>query len=169
MRKLIGCLLLGLCLMSSAAHAEGDVAKLYYGAGFTDGSVDIANGSDKSLGTVSAVVGLQFLDFLGVELSVGVGSDQTDSILSDPLVNYQAALLRIGYRWDRTGIYVLAGQARLDLDSKFNNTDAGNAIGFGINLFGNATTSLNFSVLDIDDGAFRTATIGFQYYIGGFR
>jgi len=55
------------------------------------------------------------------------------------------------------------------VDSQFNNSDAGNAIGFGINLFGNETTSLNFNFLDIDDGAFRTATIGFQYYFGGFR
>lgn len=169
MRKLLGCLILGLGLLSGTVHAQGGVAKLYYGAGFTDGSVDVVNGDDRNLGTVSAVVGLQLLDFLGVELAVGVGSDQTDSILSDPLVSYQAALLRLGYRWDRAGVYIMGGQARLDLDSQFNNSDAGNAIGFGLNLFGNETTSLNFNVLDIDDGAFRTATIGFQYYFGGFR
>lgn len=169
MRNLISVLLLSLGLFAGSANAETAVAKLYYGAGFTDGSVDVANGDDRSLGTVSAVLGLQFLDFLGVELAVGSGSDQSGSILSDPLVTYQAVLLRLGYRWDRTGVYLLGGQARLDVDSDLNNTDAGNAIGFGINLFGSEHTSLNFNFLNIDDGAFSTATIGFQYYFGGFR
>lgn len=169
MRKHISALLLSVGLAVGTAHAQGGIAKLYYGAGFTDGSVDITNGTDKNLGTVSAVLGLQLADFIGVELAVGAGSDQTASIISEPLVSYQAALLRLGYRWDRTGVYVLAGQARLDVDSQFNNSDAGNAIGFGINLFGNETTSLNFNYLDIDDGAFSTTTIGFQHYFGGFR
>ena len=169
MKKIMGAVLLCLSFVTGAAQAEGGVARLYYGLGFTDGSVDISNGDNKSLGTVSGVVGLQILDFLGVELAMGAGSDQTASILSEPLVNHQGVLLRLGYRWDRTGIYLLGGQARLDVDSQFNNSDAGNAIGFGINLFGNETTSLNFNFLDIDDGAFTTTTIGFQYYFGGFR
>lgn len=169
MKKLLSCVLLSLGLFVGQVHAEEAVAKLYYGLGFSDGSVDIANGEDKALGTVTGSIGLQLLDFLGVELAVGAGSDQTDSILSEPLVTYQAVLLRLGYRWDRTGVYLLAGQARLDIDNQFNNSDAGNAFGIGINLFGNETTALNFNVLDLDDGAFSTATIGFQYYFGGFR
>lgn len=169
MRKLLGCVLLSFALVSGSAHAEGAPAKLYYGAGFSDGAVSISNGDDKSLGTVSAVVGLRFLDYLGLEVALGAGSDQSNSILSEPLVTYQAVLLRLGYRWDRAGIYLLGGQARLDIDSRFNNSDAGNAFGFGVNLFGNETTALNFTVLDFDDGAFSTATIGFQYYFGGFR
>lgn len=168
MRRLLSCLVLSLGMLASNTYAA-DAAKLYFGAGFSDGSVDITNGSDKSMGTVSATIGLQLLDFIGVEFQAGSGSDQSGSILSEPLVTYQAALLRLGYRWDRAGIYLLAGQARLDIDSKFNNSDAGNVFGFGINLFGNETTSLNFNVLDFDDGAFSTATIGFQYYFGGFR
>jgi len=160
-------LVLSLGLLAGTAHA--DVAKLYFGAGFSDGSVDITNGSDKSLGTISATVGLQLLDFVGVELEVGSASDQSGSILSEPLVTYQAVMLRLGYRWDRAGVYLLGGQARLDIDDQFNNSDAGNVFGFGINLFGNETTALNFHVLDFDDGAFSTATIGFQYYFGGFR
>ncbi len=167
MRRLLSCLVLSLGLLAGTAHA--DAAKLYFGAGFSDGSVDIANGSDKSLGTVTATVGLQLLDFIGVEFEVGSASDQSGSILSEPLVTYQAVMLRLGYRWDRAGIYLLGGQARMDIDDQFNNSDAGNAVGFGINLFGNETTALNFHVLDFDDGAFSTATIGFQYYFGGFR
>jgi len=167
MRRLLSCMVLSLGLLAGTAHA--DAAKLYFGAGFSDGSVDIANGGDKSLGTVTASVGLQLLDFIGVELIAGSASDQTGSILSEPLVTYQAAMLRLGYRWDRAGVYVMGGQAILDIDDQFNNSDAGNAFGFGINLFGNETTALNFNVLDFDDGAFSTATIGFQYYFGGFR
>ncbi len=167
MRKLLSCLVLSLGLLAGTAHA--DAAKLYFGAGFSDGSVEVVNGNDRSLGTLSATLGLQLLDFIGVEFEVGSGSDQSSSVLSEPLVSYQAVMLRLGYRWDRAGVYVLAGQARLDIDSEFNNSDAGNAFGIGINLFGNEKTALNFHVLDFDDGAFTTATIGFQYYFGGFR
>lgn len=161
--------LLALCLCSLSAQAEEPAARLYYGVGFSDGSVDIPGNADQSLGTISASVGLQLLDYIGVELQAGAASDQVDSMLSEPQVQYQAAMLRLGYRWDRTAIYLLGGQARLDIDSDLNNTDAGNVMGIGINLFGNETTALNMHVLRFDEGAFTTATIGFQYYFGGFR
>jgi hypothetical protein len=114
-------------------------------------------------------LGFQLLDFVGLELEVGAASDQTGSILSEPLVQYQAAMVRLGYRWDRAGVYVLGGQARLDVDRSLNTTDAGTAVGAGINLFGNKTTALNLHFLSIDGGTFTTASIGFQYYFGGFR
>ena len=158
---------LALSLMAGSAHAE--LARLYYGVGFSDGSVEIPGDGDRSLGTINATVGLQLLDFLGVELEAGAASDQVNSMLSEPQVQYQSAMLRLGYRWDRAAVYVLGGQARLDIDSDLNNTDSGNAIGLGLNLFGNETTALNLHVLRFDEGAFTTATIGFQYYFGGFR
>lgn len=167
MRKLLGGLVLGLGLATGTAQA--DVAKMYYGVGFTDGSAEIAGGGDRSLGTLNATLGFQLLDFVGIELEAGVASDDKNSILSDPLVNYQAAMVRLGFRWDRTGVYLLGGQARLEMDESLNNTDSGTAFGAGINLFGNDTTSLNLHVLRLDDGAFTTASIGFQYYFGGFR
>ncbi|ASJ70434.1 outer membrane beta-barrel protein [Granulosicoccus antarcticus] len=167
MRRLLSGLVLSLGLLSGAAHA--DPAKFYFGAGLADGSVDVTNGSDKTLGAISVTVGLQFLDFIGVEFGVGSGSDQSGSILSEPLVTYQSAMLRLGYRWDRVGVYLLGGHARMDIDSDYNNSDAGNVYGFGINLFGNETTALNLHVLDFDDGAFTSTTVGFQHYFGGFR
>ena len=167
MRKFFGCLALCLGMLAGSAHA--DATRLYFGAGFSDGSVDISGGGDKSLGTVHASFGMQLLDYLGIELALGAGSDDSDSVLGDPLAQYQAALLRIGHRWDRAGVYLLAGQARLDIDSSLNNSNSGNALGFGLNFFGSETTALNFHVLDFDGGAFTTATIGFQYFIGGFR
>ena len=167
MRKFLGSLALSLGMMVGTAQA--DVAKLYIGGGFSDGSVEIPGNSDRSLGTANATIGLQLLDFIGVELQAGAASDQVNSMVSEPLVQYQAAMLRLGYRWDRAGVYILGGHARLDFDDSLNDKDSGNAIGFGINLFGNETTSLNLHVLRLGDGAFNTATIGFQYYFGGFR
>lgn len=168
MKKLLGGMVLSLSMLAGSAQA--DIAKMYYGFGFTDGSVDVSgNDDDKSLGTISATLGFQLLDFIGVELEAGSASDQTSSIVSEPLVTYQAAMVRLGYRWDRAGVYALAGQARLDVDESLNSTDSGTALGFGVNLFGNETTALNLHVLRLDDGAFTTATIGFQYYFGGFR
>jgi len=168
MRKLVVSLVLGLSMVASQAHAR--VAKLYYGAGFSDGSVEVTGDSDgKSLGTINATLGLQLLDFVGVELQLGNASDDSNSILSEPLVSYQAAMLRLGYRHDRFGVYLLGGMARLDVDPALNFSDSGTALGFGINLFGNDTTALNVNFLRLDEDAFTTATIGFQYYFGGFR
>ena len=168
MRKLVVGLIMGLSLMASQAHA--DVAKLYYGAGFSDGNVEISGGDDsRSLGTVNATIGLQLLDFIGVEVQVGNASDDTNSILTEPLVSYQAAMLRLGFRSGRFGAYVLGGHSMLDVDPSLNFADSGTALGFGINLFGNETTSLNVNFLRLDESAFTTATIGFQYYFGGFR
>lgn len=167
MRRLLSGCLLSLGLLAGVVHA--DPAKLYVGVGLADGSVEVDDGNDKSLGTISAAVGVQLLDFVGVELQVGAASDESGSILSESLVNYQAALLRLGFRWDRIGIYALGGHARMDVDADLNDSDEGTAIGVGINLFGNETTSLNLQVMDFDDGAFTTTTIGFQHYFGGFR
>ncbi len=168
MRKLVVGLIVGLSLLASHAHA--DVAKLYYGAGFSDGNVEIIGRDDtKSLGTVNLTVGLQLLDFIGVEVQLGNASDDSNSILNDPLVSYQAAMVRLGFRRGRFGAYVLGGHTLLDVDPSLNFSDSGTALGFGINLFGNDTTSLNVNFLRLDEEAFTTATIGFQYYFGGFR
>ncbi|MFK7889315.1 MAG: outer membrane beta-barrel protein [Granulosicoccus sp.] len=169
MRKLLSGVVLCCGLLSSAAHAQDEDIRFYLGGGFSDGGVDVADGNNKSIGTLSANIGFRFRDYVGLELAVGSASDQASSLLSDPLVTYQAALLRVGYRWDRVGVYLLGGQALLDIDKDFNDSDSGVAVGFGINLFGNETTALNFNFLDFDDGAFTVTTIGLQYYFGGFR
>ena len=73
-----------------------------------------------------------------------------------------------GPRVEVVGGYDIS-KAGSDIDNDLNDSDSGNAYGFGINLFGNETTSLNLHVLDFDEGAFTTTTIGFQHYFGGFR
>jgi len=173
MRKLLGGLTLGLGLLASTAQA--DVARLYYGIGVADSIVELRDEDgtedEDSLGTLNATLGLQLLDFVGLELEVGAASDQADSLFSEPMVQYQAAMLKLGFRWDRVGLYALGGRARFDLDDEFGETDEDSypVVGGGINLFGNETTSLNLHVLSFDEGDFTTATVGFQHYFGGFR
>ena len=171
MRKLLGGLTLGLGLLAGTAQA--DVARLYYGIGVSDGTVELdgADDDERSLGTVNATIGVQLLDFVGLELELGAASDQPDSLFSEPMVQYQAAMLKLGFRWDRVALYALGGQARFDVDEELGESDgdSGTAVGGGINLFGNEKTALNLHVLRIDGGAFTTATIGFQHYFGGFR
>ena len=177
MRKLLGGLTLGLGLLAGTAQgtAQADVAKLYYGIGIADGTVEFegedGTEEEESLGTLNATLGLQLLDFVGLELEVGAASDQVDSLFNEPMVQYQAAMLRLGFRWDRVALYALGGRARFDLHDDLGETDEDSypVVGGGINLFGNETTSLNLHVLRFDDGAFTTATIGFQHYFGGFR
>ncbi|MBX2824921.1 MAG: porin family protein [Gammaproteobacteria bacterium] len=167
MKKVLGALILGLGIF--AGQAQADLAKLYYGLGVGDGSVDVTGGGDRSFGSFSATVGLQLLDFVGVELQAGAASDDIGSIFSESMVSYQAAMVRLGFRWDRVGLYALGGHALMDVDTSLNFSDSGTAIGGGINLFGNQTTSLNFHFIRLDEGAYQNASIGIQYYFGGFR
>lgn len=167
MKKLLGGLVLSLSMMAGSAQAQAP-AKMYYGIGFADSSVDQLVGDDESMGTMNATLGFQLLDFVGIELAAGSASDQASSVLSDPVFTYQAAMVRLGYRWDRAGVYILGGQVRLDSDGGTSGSE--NVFGLGLNLFGNETTALNLHFLRFgDDGDITTASIGFQYYFGGFR
>jgi len=158
---------LSLIMIAGSAQAQAP-AKMYYGFGFADSSTEQAVGDDESMGTVTGTLGFQLLDFVGVELGLGSASDQASSVLSDPVFTYVAAMVRLGYRWDRAGVYLLGGQVRFDSDGGSSDTE--NAIGLGLNLFGNETTALNMHFLRFgDDGEVTTASIGFQYYFGGFR
>lgn len=170
MRRLLSCVILSLSLAAgSIAHAQSANSTLYYGLGFAESDIRVPDEADESLGTLSGLIGWQFSDYFGVQVNLGVASDESESILTEPLVSYAAALVRIGYRWDRVGVYLLGGAAGLDIDSDIVESDEGGAFGIGINLFGNETTSLNVNYLNIDDGAFTSTTIGFQHYFGGFR
>lgn len=170
MKKLLGALALSLGLFAGQAHA--DIAKMYTGFGFADSKLELTNDDKKSLGSVNATLGFQLMDFIGIELEVGASSDQTSSIISEPLIQYQAAMLRLGYRFDRAAFYALGGQARVEVDlgGMFGSDSEGvNVFGGGVNLFGSETTALNLHFLSFDDGAYTTASIGIQYYFGGFR
>lgn len=169
MRKpLLGMVLAAIAFMASGpTHA--DLTTLYYGLGVTDGSVRVPGNGSKSLGTITGTVGLQLREGLGVELEFGTASSDMGSILSAPSAQYQAALLRMGFRWDGREVYGLLGHALIDIDNNLNPTDAGNAIGFGVNLWGSRTTAINFHYLNLGGGTFNSASLGFQYFFGGYR
>jgi len=181
MKKLLaGLFLVGMISLSSIwgeAHAEGlggwvtdrDFSQVYYGVSLGDGSFEINGSDDSSAAAISGTAGLSLLDFFGVEFQVGTASDDSQSIFSESQLTYGAAMLRFGLRFNRVGIYALVGQALIDTDTSLDFSTAGEALGFGINLFGNETTALNFHFLRLNDGAFTNATIGFQYYFGGYR
>ena len=169
MKKLLGGLVLSLSMMAGSAQAAAP-AKMYFGFSVADSTVESATevDADESMGTISGTLGFQLLDFIGIEAEVGSSSDQASSVISDPVFTYAAAMVRLGYRWDRAGVYLLGGQVRFDSDG--GNSDSETAFGLGLNLFGNETTALNFHFLRFgDDGEVTTASIGFQYYFGGFR
>ena len=57
----------------------------------------------------------------------------------------------------------------MDVDSRLNPVNAGNAFGFGINLFGTERLAINANFLNIASGEFTTGAIGIQYFVGGVR
>jgi len=167
MRRLLSYAALSLSLLAGAAHA--DMSKMYVGGGLSDANVEDAFGAETTLGTLSATIGYNLHPFFALELQLGTASDDTQSIVSESLLTYAAAMVRVGYQWDRVGIYLLGGQAQLNFDSRISDIESGSAVGIGINLFGTRNTSLNLHVLNFDGGLFRTTTIGLQHYFGGYR
>lgn len=169
MRKpLLGWVLAVLAFLASGS-SHADLTTLYYGLGVTDGSVRVPGNGSKSLGTVTGTIGVQLREGLGIELEFGQASNDMGSILSAPTAQYQAALLRMGFRWNAREVYGLIGHALIDIDDNLNPTDAGNALGFGLNLYGSRTTAVNVHFLSLGGGDFNTASVGFQYFFGGFR
>lgn len=157
-------------LMSSMVMpAAAQESNIYYGIGFSDGGLEVPGNSSRNIGTLSASVGTQLSDRFALEFAFGAGSDDHSSIFSDSLVQYQAGLLRINHSWANKQVYLLLGHARLDVDSRLNPVNAGNAFGFGINLFGTEHLAINANVLNLAGGEFTSAAIGIQYFVGGVR
>ncbi len=144
-------------------------SSIYYSLGFSDGGLQVPGNGSRSLGTIAGSVGTQLSSRIGIELAFGAGSDQPSSILSESLVQYQAGLLRLSHMWSNKEVYFLLGHARLDVDSRLNPVNAGNAFGVGINLFGTKNVAINAHVLNLAGGEFTSAVIGFQYFVGGVR
>ncbi len=167
MKARLGSLIAGCLMVASQASAE--TPKYFYSLGLGDGAIINSTGSESSAKELNAAFGLTYTKFLGVELRAGFSSDDSGSLVTDSQLAYQALLVRLGYTWDRVGVYLMAGQAALQADSELGLEDSGTATGIGINLFGSPTTALNLSHLNIDDGNFTTTNIGFQYFFGGYR
>jgi len=166
--------LVGVLGFAGTARAAGPA--LYLGAGFADSTLELGD-QEESLGTVSAKLGVRLGPFLALEADLGVMSDDSDSIVSESVVSYQALMARLGVTIDRTMVYALAGQARVevDRDTLFGTGGGGtssetvNVFGAGVNLFGNETTALNLELRRFDDGELTSVHIGLQHVFGGFR
>lgn len=169
MRKFLGRLMLCLAMSFSANSVFADSSKFYYGAGVSQASIKVKDANSTSMSTVTGTFGLKFKEYLGLEFEIGSASDDTQSIISESQVSYGSVMLRVGRLFERVGVYGSFGHAYLDSDSKYEVDEFGYAMGFGVNIFGNATTSFNFHFLRLDEGGFTSATIGFQHYLGGFR
>ncbi len=168
---------IGMIGLSGNAHGdllgdffkERDLSKFYYGFGVADGSVAVNGADDRSMGSANAILGLSLVDLIGVEFQLGAASDDPQSLLSEAQVLYGAAMLRIGVQYGEVGVYGLLGQALLDTASTVSFSKSSEALGFGVNLFGNKNTSLNLHFLRLDDGAFTSTSIGIHHYFGGYR
>jgi len=169
--------LVGALGFAGTARAAGPaLPMLYLGAGFADSTLELGD-QEESLGTVSAKLGVRLGRFLALEADLGVMSDDSDSIVSESVVSYQALMARLGVAIDRTMVYALAGQARMevDRDTLFGTGGGGtssetvNVFGAGVNLFGNETTALNLEFRRFDDGDLTSVHIGLQHVFGGFR
>jgi len=173
---LFSLVLLGIVLSGSARAdllgdflGSRDFSNFYYGVNIGDGTAEINGSDDDSIAILGGALGLRLVDLLGVEVQVGSGSDDAQSLLGDSQVIYAAAMVRVGTQINDVGLYAMFGQTFLDTSSRINFSRSGNAIGFGVNLFGTKNTAVNFQYLRLDDGALANASIGFQYYFGGSR
>ena len=166
MKARLGSLIAGCLMVASQASAE--TPKYFYSLGVGDGAIT-SNNTESSAKEMNASFGLEYMKYFGVELRAGFSSDDTGSLITDSQLSYQALMLRLGYRWDRVGVYLLGGQAAIQASSELGFEDSGTATGISVNLFGSPTTALNLSHLNIDDGNFTTTNIGFQYFFGGYR
>lgn len=160
-------LCLGMSLLANSTFASSSI--IYYGAGVSNSSIKVNGADSTSMRTVTGTFGLNVNEYLGLEFEIGSASDDTQSILSESQLSYSAVMLRVGMLSDRVGVYGLFGHSFLDSKSKYGSGEFGHAMGFGINIFGNSTTSFNLHFLRLDEGRFTSATIGVQHYLGGFR
>ncbi len=147
---------------------DRDLSQFYYGVGVGDGTVQINGVGDRSMGALTGAFGLRLANLVGVEMQLGSASDDAQSLLSESQITYAAAMLRVGVQLGRVGVYGLFGQALLDSSNQVNFSKSGDALGIGLNLFGTRRTSLNFHFLRLDEGEFTNASIGFQYFFGGY-
>lgn len=161
--------LIFLMMSGVAMSATAQESNVYYGIGFSDGGLQVPGNGSRNVGTLAISVGTQLSDRIGIELALGAGSDEVSSIFSESLVQYQAGLLRLSHSWSNKEVYVLLGHARLDVDSRVNPVNAGNAFGLGINLFGTKNVAINAHYLNLAGGEFTSAVVGIQYFIGGVR
>ncbi len=148
-----------------------DRANFYYGLQVANGDIEDVDGAGNNIGSLIGTLGFFFKWGISLEARLGLGSDQPTSMFRDPVTSYTSGMLRYHYTWnDNLMAYVSAGMGiRLHSDFVDADSTAGIAAAFGLNLFGNKNTAINFEYLYLGGSeASTSAGIGFHHYLGKF-
>ena len=142
---------------------------LYMGLLVSNSDIDGETGIGQDLNVYNATVGITLPWRFAVEGRFGAGTDQTESLLQDPVSNYFAGMLRYHYTWDNGLMaYAAAGAAvrnHSDLLEDVESTQSGAAFAVGVNLFGSENTAINFEYFFMGgEQATKSIGIGFQHY-----
>lgn len=135
---------------------------------------DIAGETDVGLdmGTMQATFGYVFPKGIALEARFGIGSDETTSLMQDPVTSYGAAMFRYHYTWSNN-IMAYAG-AGVSIRSHSDAVDAKNlqsgvAFTLGVNLFGSNRTAVNIEYQYLGgEEELKAIGIGFHRYFGKY-
>lgn len=142
----------------------------YLGVLISNSDISGETGIGEDMGMVNATFGYVFPKGISLEARLGFGSDQSDSLLQDPVTSYTAAMFRYHYTW-RNNImaYAAVGTSlRTHSDAvEVNDIQAGGAYAFGLNLFGSDDVAVNIEYLYMGGPeALSSIGIGFHRYFG---
>lgn len=141
---------------------------MYMGLLVSNSDISGQSGLGQDMNVYGATLGVMLPKGFAIEGRFGVGSDQTESLLQDPLSNYFAGMLRYHYTWNSNlMVYAGAGAAVRTHNELLNveETQAGAAFAVGLNLFGSDNTAINIEYLHMaGDQATNSIGIGFQHY-----
>jgi len=141
---------------------------LYMGLLISNSDISGETGLGQDMNVYNATIGYTLPKGFAIEGRFGVGSDQAESLLQDPLSNYFAGMLRYHHTWNNNLMaYAGAGAAvrshsdLLDVDK----TQPGAAFAVGVNLFGSDNTAINIEYFYMaGEQATNSIGIGFQHY-----
>ena len=144
----------------------------YLGLLISNSDISGETGIGQDMGMLNATFGYVFPKGIALEARVGFGSDQTDSLLQDPVTSYSAAMFRYHYTWsNNVMVYGAVGTSLRHHSSavEVNDIQAGGAYAFGVNLFGSEQTSVNIEYFYMGGPeALSSVGIGFHRYFGKY-
>ncbi len=145
-------------------------SNFYMGLLISNSDIDGETGAGQDMSMVNATFGYAFPRGISVEGRLGVGSDEAESMLQDPVSNYAAGMLRYHYTWNNKimAYAAVGGAARIHSSVVEADTrQSGAAVAFGMNLFGSDQTALNIEYFYMGgEQATKSVGIGFHHYFG---
>ncbi len=143
----------------------------YLGLLISNSDIDGETGAGQDMSTINGTFGYVLSNSLAVEARLGVGSDDANSLIQDPVSNYTAGMLRYHYTWSNNIMaYASVGAAlRVHSDVVDAGTQAGAAVAVGLNLFGSDRTALNIEYFYMGGTEpVESIGIGFHHYFGKY-